>query len=150
MEGINQTWDRWPSGWTTARYSRANLSIFNQYTSYMNNPFGSIYDLDCVSGWVSWTWGGSCPKDLIGTINWDNFPVTSYLVAGNPVIDDPTDPYGSGFAKWELRGDTGVFCSTPSNGCESIVCSDLHVRNTFQCTWMPPTEDCPYTNMSCL
>ena len=103
-----------------------------------------------MSGWVSWTWGGSCPKDVIGTIYRDNFPVTAHLVAGNPVVADLLDPFGSGFVKWELRGDTGTFCSTPSNGCESAVCSDLHVRSTFQCTWMPPTEDCPYTNFDCL
>ena len=148
IEGINQSWDRWPGVWYSVRYLMANLSFLNGRTAYMNNPYGSVYDLDCVSGWISWTWGGSCPKDVIGTIYWDNFPVTAHLVAGNPVMANPRDPYSSGFAKWELRGDTGVFCSTPANGCESVVCSDLHVRSTFQCTWVPP-DDCPYLYLDC-
>jgi hypothetical protein len=149
IEGVNQGWDRWPTTWFTAHWTASNLSSFNGRTAPMNSPYGSVYDLDCAPGWLSWMWGGSCPKDVIGTIYWDNFPVTSHLVDGDPVVADPTDPYGWGFAKWELRGDTEAFCSTPANGCESVVCSDLHVRSTFQCTWVAP-DGCPYDHMSCL
>ena len=35
--------------------------------------------------------------------------------------------YGSGYARWNLVGDTGVCCSSPANGCESVVCSNLQV-----------------------
>lgn len=145
IEGINQSWDRWPNAWWSSNYA-GDMTSFSNYSSPMRTPYGSVYDLDCAPGWISWTWGGSCPKEVIGTIYWDNFPVTSRLIAGNPV----PDVYGGyGYAKWELAGDTGVFCSTPANGCESVICSDLHVRNYFECTWIPVDENACTGGQTC-
>jgi hypothetical protein len=145
IDGVNQAWDRWPLGWYTSTYSDADISFWNDSSAPMRNPYGSVYDLDCAPGWISWTWGGSCPKEVIGTVFWDDFAVTARLVAGDPVADVAG---GYGYARWELAGDTGVFCSTPANGCESVVCSDMHVRSSFQCVWVPidncmDTGTCP-------
>jgi hypothetical protein len=134
MVGINQGWDRWPHQWGSGQYGMEDLSFITGSTGTMNTPYGSIYDLDCAPGWISWIWGGSCPKNIVGTIYWDNFPVTAYLAAGNPVV---SYDYGSGqgYVRWNLVGDTGVFCSIPEDGCQSVVCSDLHVRSSLECTW---------------
>lgn len=139
MVGINQGWDRWPgqwgySQWGPMQFWMDDISFFNESTDYMRTPYGSIYDLDCAPGWLSWIWGGSCPKNIVGTIYWGNFPVTSHLVAGNPVVDSSWG-YPQGYARWDLAGDADVSCSTPDNGCESVVCSDLHVRSSLECTW---------------
>jgi len=131
IESINQAWDRWPTLWGNGQYGDTDISFLNESTDTMHTPYGSIYDLDCAPGWLSWLWGGSCPKDIVGTIYWDNFPVTAHLAAGNPVFNG----FGYGYARWDLVGDTGVFCSQPDTGCESVVCSDLHVRSTYECTW---------------
>lgn len=151
IEGLNQGWDRWPAYWAWGQYGMEDISFLNGSTDTMRNPYGSVYDLDCAPGWISWLWGGSCPKDVIGTIYWDNFPVTAYLAAGSPVATGTEWGYGSGYARWNLVGDTGVFCSSPANGCQSVVCSDLHVRSTYECTWtiydpchhIPPEMEIP-------
>lgn len=53
--------------------------------------------------------------------------------------------YGSGYARWKLVGDTGIFCSSTANGCQSIVYSDLHVRSSYECIWTTyaPCGDIP-------
>lgn len=135
IAGINQGWDRWPTQWGYGQYWMEDISFVTGSTETMHTPFGSVYDLDCISGWVSWLWGGSCPKDVVGTIVWDNFPVTAHLAAGSPVVTGTEYGYGSGYARWNLVGDTGVFCSAPENSCQSVVCSDLHVRGAFECSW---------------
>lgn len=135
IDGVNQGWDRWPTRWGSGQYWMEDISFVTGGTDTMRAPYGSIYDLDCAPGWISWTWGGSCPKAIVGTIYWDNFPVTAHLAAGNPVVTGTGYGPGSGYARWNLVGDTGVFCSTPDNSCQSSVCADLHVRGTFECTW---------------
>jgi hypothetical protein len=151
IESVNQGWDRWPTSWNWGQYWDQDISFLNESTDTMHSPYGSIYDLDCAPGWISWLWGGSCPKNIVGTVYWDNFPVTAHLAAGSPVATGTEWGYGSGYARWDLVGDTGVFCSTPASGCESVVCADLHVRSTFECTWtlydpcqhIPPQMEIP-------
>jgi hypothetical protein len=144
IEGINQSWERWPQQWGSGQYFTDDISFITGSSGAMNYPFASVYDLDCISGWLSWLWGGSCPKDVVGTIYWENFPVTAHLAGGNPVVSyNYGTPYG--WARWYLLGDAGVACSSPENSCESVVCADLHVFSTLECTW--ETYD-PCANLS--
>src|SRR5262245_8127833 len=100
--GINQGWDRWPAPWGSGRYRMEAISFVTGTHDTVRTPFGSVYDLDCLPGWLSWLWGGSCPKDVIGTIYWDNFPVTAYLAAGSPIVTGTEYGYGYGYALWNL------------------------------------------------
>jgi hypothetical protein len=128
--GLDESWDRWPLGFRSVRIDQNDISFLNGSSWPMRTPFASVYDLDCAP-WIGWIWGGSCPKDIIGTIYWGDFPVTARLLSGNPVAHE-FQAFGG--ANWILEGDALVACSAPENGCQSVVCADLHVRANFQCT----------------
>lgn len=122
IESVDQSWDRWPSGWYSGYYYMDDLSYYNDYTANMNYPFASVYDLD-------FCWH----KDIIGTVYYPNFGVTSWLSSG-----DPSNP-SYGWAQWNINGATGVSCSNRASYCESTVCSDLHVASSFECFYV---EEC--------
>jgi len=136
IEDVNQSWDRWPTAWVSGRYAVDDLTFLNDYSVVMHGAFASIYDMDCAPSAVSWLWGGSCPKEIVGTIYYPDFSVSSHLVEGEPTP-------ASGYARWDIGGISEIGCSTPANACETTLCSDLHVASTFECVYVcDPEQGC--------
>lgn len=131
IDSVNQSWDRWPNSWYGGHYYTTDMSFYNNHTANMRDPYGSVYDLDYCSF-----------KQIMGTMYWGNFPVTSRLAAGNPA-----DPY-YGWARWDINGATGVSCSGIESSCANVVCSDLHVASSFECYYVEDWCD-PYYDPWC-
>lgn len=83
-------------------------------TFNVTGAFASVYDLDTCT-----------PKQLMGTIYWPSFTVTSEIVQ-----DQPT------YKIAHVSGGAGVACSAPVSSCENdSLCADLVVRSVQQCSW---------------
>lgn len=40
--------------WGWNQYGMEDISFLSGSTDTVRNPGGSVYDLDCASGWISW------------------------------------------------------------------------------------------------
>lgn len=119
VAGINQWWDRWPVSTYNGSYSPWTLNSYIGATFYMRDPFATVYDLD----------GCSILQD-VGTVYWGNFPIQSQLVSGHPFDT------AAGYVTFEFSGSAGLSCSWLQDECQTVVCSDLHVRKQLSCYWM--------------
>jgi hypothetical protein len=83
-------------------------------TFTVSGAFASVYDLDyCIN------------KQLMGTIYWPSFQVTSQVVEDQPE-----------YKVAHVTGSVGTACATPQSSCENdTLCADLQVNSIQVCYW---------------
>lgn len=110
--------DIWDDGYCYDPWEDPPLPPYGWYsypvTFTVNGAFASVYDLDyCIN------------KQLMGTIYWPSFTVTSQVVT-----DEPEHKLVY------VDGSVGTACAVKQSSCENdSLCADLTVRARHECYW---------------
>jgi len=126
IDGVNQSWDRWPTLWRSGRYDGCSMSSLVT-SDYVRGAFATIYDLD-----------GCINKQLVGTINWGDVQVTARLINGWTSPTSCTSTSSTGNFTLQMTGSRGNTCGGTSTSCNNPVCADLQLFGNLTCNWTAP------------